>query len=425
MKATYYIIIFICFNLFTPLWSQTEEPLTLDQCIALALKNNNLYKSQQHKYLASQARVRQAYAFPQPEISLDYDLQPKLFKFKQPGESYIGINQSIEFPGRRYLRGKIAGKESDMTACELDLVRKEIIYNVKRSFYELLFKLEIQKYTEANLEMARNFFAKTQEKYDSGDTAKFEMLQAKVETARAGNQLEVSINQVKLATAQLNFFLAREKFQPLQVQGKLKAPLIEIDLQTALTLALASHPDIKKEQLAVKKETLIQKQAALSFLPDVSLGLSRHRIQAEPSTWDTTISFQVPLFFWQKINGEIAESNANRRAAQERLKYLELSISLDIENAYYNVISLKNQVELFEKEVLEEAEQVYQMSITSYQEGKTGSIQSIEARRSLASIKQDYAETLFNYQVALAELEKTVGTSMTGLKHETARGADE
>jgi len=425
MKATYYIIIFICFNLFTPLWSQTEEPLTLDQCIALALKNNNLYKSQQHKYLASQARVRQAYAFPQPEISLDYDLQPKLFKFKQPGESYIGINQSIEFPGRRYLRGKIAGKESDMTACELDLVRKEIIYNVKRSFYELLFKLEIQKYTEANLEMARNFFAKTQEKYDSGDTAKFEMLQAKVETARAGNQLEVSINQVKLATAQLNFFLAREKFQPLQVQGKLKAPLIEIDLQTALTLALASHPDIKKEQLAVKKETLIQKQAALSFLPDVSLGLSRHRIQGEPSTWDTTISFQVPLFFWQKINGEIAESNANRRAAQERLKYLELSISLDIENAYYNVISLKNQVELFEKEVLEEAEQVYQMSITSYQEGKTGSIQSIEARRSLASIKQDYAETLFNYQVALAELEKTVGTSMTGLKHETARGADE
>ena len=105
-------------------------------------------------------------------------------------------------------------------------------------------------------------------------------------------------------------------------------------------------------------------------------------------------------------------------AANQRLKYLELSVALEVENAYYNAISLQNQIQLFEKEVLDEAEQVYQMSMISYQEGKIGSIELIESRRSLAELKQAYAETLFNYQLALAELEKSLGTSIKEIKND-------
>jgi outer membrane protein TolC len=393
-----------------------EEGLTLDQCISLALENNNLFKAAGQELRASRARVKQAWAFPQPEFGYDSDLQPKCFNFKQSGESYVGISQLIEFPGRRYLRGKIAGKESDMVGCEVNQVRQEIIYNVKSSFYQLLLTMEAQKYAEENLEMARDFFAKAKEKYESGEVAKFEMLRAKVEAAKADNQLKVVVNQVKLAKAQLNFFLARDKFQPIAIRGSLRETPIELHLQELQARALSFRPEIKKERLAVKKENLAKKQAFLSYLPDVSLGVARHRIDYEPTTWDVTISFEVPLFFWQKINGEIAEVNANLAAANERLKYLELSVSLEVENAYYNAISLQNQIQLFEKEVLDEAEQVYQMSMISYQEGKIGSIELIESRRSLGELKQAYAETLFNYQLALAELEKSLGISIKEIK---------
>jgi cobalt-zinc-cadmium efflux system outer membrane protein len=396
------------------LFSDDEETLTLEQCIVLALKNNHLYKSQQYEFSASRARMRQAWAFPQPEISFDSDLQPRMFDFKKSGESYLGITQSIEFPGRRYLRGKIASNEWGMAASELESVRKEIIYNVKISFYEILLNQEIRKYAEENQQMADDFLAKATEKYQSGDVSKLEVLRAKVEAARATNRLEVAVNQVKSARARLNFFLARDRYQPLDIRGNLRGPIIEPDLKELQVQALASRPEIKKERLAIKKESLAKKQALLGFLPDVSLGVSRHRITGEPNTWDVTVSFQAPLFFWQKINGEIAEARANLAAAEERLKYLEFSISLEIENAYYNVVSLRNQVELFEKEALTEAEQVYRMALESYQEGKTGSIESIEARRSLVDLRQSYAETLFNYRAAIAELEKSLGAPLGG-----------
>jgi outer membrane protein TolC len=411
-------LICVCIISFVPnIIFGAEEALTLDQCISLALENNNLFKAVQQEFLAARARSKQAWAFPQPELSYDSDLQPKFFNFKKSGESYLGISQLIEFPGRRYLRGKIAGKESEMVDCEVNLVRQEIIYNVKSSFYQLLLTMDAQKYAEENLEMARDFFAKAREKYESGEVAKFEMLRAKVEAAKADNQLKVAVNQVKLAKAQLNFFLARDKFQPIAIRGSLKTSPIELQLQTLQAKALASRPEIKKERLAKRKENLAKKQAFLSYLPDVSLGVARHRIDYEPTTWDVTLSFAVPLFFWQKIDGEIAEANANLAAANERLKYLELSVCLEVENAYYNAVSLQNQVQLFEKDVLDEAEQVYQMSMTSYQEGKIGSIDLIESRRSLAELKQVYSETLFNYQLALAELEKSLGTSMDKISH--------
>jgi outer membrane protein TolC len=419
MKSKSCVLLIILYIIhFTPSVIEAEEPLTLGQCISLALENNNLFKAAEQEFRASRARVKQARAFPQPEFSYDSDLQPKFFNFKQSGESYIGITQLIEFPGRRYLRGKIAGKESDMVGCDVNLVRQEIIYNVKNSFYRLLLALETQKYAKENLDMTKDFFVSAKEKYESGEVAKFEMLRAKVEKAKAENQLKVAVNQVKLAKAQLNFFLARDKFQPLMIQGTLGTNPIQLELKILQAKALSVRPEIKKERLMVKKETLTKKQAFLGFLPDVSLGVSRHRIDYEPTTWDISFSLAVPLFFWQKINGEIAESKANLAAANERLKYLELSVSLEVENAYYNAISLQNQIQLFEKEVLDEAQQVYQMSMISYREGKIGSIELMESRRSLAELKQVYAETQFNYQVALADLEKSLGIPIKEIKND-------
>ncbi|MDQ1351059.1 MAG: TolC family protein [Acidobacteriota bacterium] len=413
MKSKYLIAIFVVsISFYVSQFTNAEETLNLDQCISLALKNNHLYESQRQEFRASRARVRQAAAFPQPEIAFDWDLQTKLFK--PSGESYLGINQLIEFPGRRSLRKKIAGQESAGTGCEMDLVRLEIIYDVKCSFYQLLLNREIQKYAKENLEMANDVLTIATEKYQGGDVAKLEVLRAKVEVARARNQLEVALNQVKLACAQLNFLLARDQTQSLHIQGELRGPLIEFSLPNLLAQAQASHPELKKAQLAIKKESLVKKQGFLSFLPDVALGVSRHRILGEPNTWDVALSFQVPLFFWQKINGEIAEADANLAAAQERYKHQELAIALDVENAFYNATSLKNQVEFFEKDVLDEAQQVYQMSLISFQEGKTGSIELLEARRSLADLKQSYAESLFSYQAALAELEKSLGTTLAG-----------
>jgi outer membrane protein TolC len=402
--------------LFTTGIARGQEPLTVDQCVTIALQQNPLIRSYQQQYRASIARVRRAYAFPQPEISLDYDLQPKLFDIANSDEAYIGISQLIEFPGRRTLRGKAAGKEAKEFSCDLELARLDLICRVKKAFYELLLAKEERKYAEENVIHAQDFLSKAREKYDSGDVSRLEVLRARVEAAGAENLKKVAMNRIKLAKSRLNFVLARDKYRPVEIAGSLKGPFPALDLDRLAAGAKQLRPEIKKVRFALEREKLNRAQAYLNYLPDFSLGVSRHRITNEPATWDASLSFQVPLFFWQNKRGEINEAAANVAAKKAELTYTEFSISLEVQNAFLNALSFRDQIEFFEKQVLQEAEEVYAMSLISYKEGKIGSIELIQSRKTLIELKQAYAGTLFNYQSALAELEKFVGGTIEGEK---------
>jgi outer membrane protein TolC len=80
-----------------------------------------------------------------------------------------------------------------------------------------------------------------------------------------------------------------------------------------------------------------------------------------------------------------------------------------VEEAYTDVLTASNQIQLFEDEILKEAEEAYNMFQFSYQEGEIGGLELITARRTLVGARLAYADALLNYAVALAAVEKAVG----------------
>lgn len=393
------------------LWSQPPENnvLTLEECISIALEQNPLILSSFGQYQASLARIHQAKAFPQPSLDYDSDLQPKFFNFKDSGESYFGLSQSIEFPGKRYLRGKIASQEANEILAEIDLLKLDIIYQVKQAFYGLLLAQEKLKYAEQDLELSQDYLQKAELKYDAGDVAKVEVLRAKVEAAKAANALRETSNEVRLSKAYLNFLLARKKYEPVEIKGELRHPPIALSLEELKERALAIRPEIKRVNYSLEKESLRKKQAYLNYLPDFDLGVSRHRIEGELTTWDVTISFPIPLFFWQPKKGEIAEAQANIESLSREKEHLKNAIILEVEESYMNALTTQNQIQLFEDEILAQAEEVYNMFLFSFQEGEIGGIELIDSRRTLIEARKSYADALFNYDAALAALEKSIG----------------
>ena len=407
-------------TLFLPwsLWCQTPEntALTLEQCISITLQQNPLILSSRQQHQASLARISQAKALPQPSINFDSDLQPKFFNFKDSSESYFGLSQSIEFPGKRHLRGKIASKESNEIMAETDLLKLDIVFHVKQAFYGLLLAQEKLKYAQQDLELAQDFLKKAELKFDAGDVAKVEALRARVESAKAANEVRSSTNEVRLAKAMLNFLLARKKYAPLEIKGKLKRPSISLNFEELIKRALSFRPEIKRIGYSLEKENLKKKQGYLSYLPDFDLGVSRHRLEGEGTYWDVTLSFPIPLFFWQPKKGEIREAQANVEALKREAEHLKNAITLEVEEAYMNALTASNMIQLFEEEMLTQAEEVYNMFLFSYQEGEIGGIELIEARRTLVETRKSYADALYNYDASLAALEKSIGQTLEGEK---------
>jgi len=411
-----YIFILIILISFGSLQGQIQEKntLTLEQCILIALQQNPLILSSQQHYRASQARVSQAKAFPQPSINYDSDLQPGFFNFKDSGESYFGVSQAIEFPGKRNLRGKIASTESSEILQDIDLLKLDIVFQVKQAFIGLLLTQEQLKYLQQDLELSQDFMKKAELKFDAGDVAKVEVLRARVEASSAANEVRIKANEVRLAKAYLNFLLARKKYDPLEIKGQLKKQDISLDLPDLKKRAFSFRPELKRINYSLEKESLTKKQAYLSYLPDFEIGVSKHRVVGEGSWWDVTLSFPIPLFFWQPKKGEIAEAEAHINAIKKEAEHLQNIINLEVEESYMNALAASSQIKLFEEEILTQAEEVYNMFLFSYQEGEIGGIELIEARRTLIEARTSYADSLFNYGVALAALEKSIGNTLEG-----------
>lgn len=399
-----------------PLWSQTDDPstLTLDQCLSIAIQKNPLIQSAYKDYDASLARVQQAKAFPQPSINWDSDLQPKLFDFKGTNEWYFGLSQTLEFPGKRYVRGKIARKRADELMQEIELLKLDIRFQVKEAFYALLLAQEKHNYAEQNLKLSQEFLQNTQLKFETGDVARVEVLRAQVEVSKAANALRVASNEVRLAKARLNYLMAREKYSPLQIKGELKKEPISLDREDLKQRAFSSRPEMKRIHLSQERQKLQKSQAYMSYLPDFDMGVNKHKIHGEGEWWDVTLSFPIPLFFWQPAKGQIAEAEAALNSLNNRAQHLKNSIALEVEEAYMNAESTKNQIELFEEDILSQSREVYEMFLYSYQQGEIGGIELIEARRTLIQSRKSYADALYNYDVALAALEKSIGQKIEG-----------
>jgi outer membrane protein TolC len=413
-KTAIVLFIIILFSHSVSAQTSTEDPLTLDNCISIAIQQNPLVLSAMQQHNASLARVSQAKAFAQPSINWDSDLQPKLFQFGQAGEWYFGISQELDFPGKRTLRGKIASREAGEILQDVELLKLDIVFQVKQAFYNLLLSQEKLLYAQQNLELAQDYSQKAELKYEAGDVAKVEALRARVETSKAANQVRIASNEVRLAKAGLNFLLARKRYAPLEITGNLKRAPIDLDTEVLVERALSFRPEVKRINLSLERESLTKKQGYMSYLPDFEFGINKHRIVGEGDYWDFTLSFPIPLFFWQPKKGEIAEAEANIRALTKEAEYLINAITLEVEEATLNAVTARNQIQLFEEEILTQAEEVYNMFLFSYQEGEIGGIELIEARRTLVEARTSYADALFNYGVAIAALEKSIGQKLEG-----------
>lgn len=413
-RLSFFTIVITALCILSLAQEQGSGPFTLDDCINTAIRNNPLILSSVQQYQASLARIHQAKAFEQPSINWDSDLQDRLFDFRNPGEWYFGISQALEFPGKQSVRGKIAGKESEEILEEIDLLKLDIVYQVKQAFYGLLHAEETLSYVQQDLELSQDYLDKARLKYEAGDVAQVEVLRAQVEVSKARNELRQATSDVRLSRAYLNYLMARRKYEPLEIAGELKAKPIALDLELLKERALVFRPEIKKISFSLEREKLQKTSAKLSYLPDFELGINRHKVAGEGDWWDVTLSFDVPLFFWQPAKGEIAEAEANILGLKKEEEHLENTIGLEVEDAYVNAVAAVNQIKMFEDEILTQAEEVYNMFLFSYQEGEIGGFELIEARRTLIESRTSYADALFNYRAAIAALEKSIGQILEG-----------
>jgi len=381
-----------------------EDGLTLDQAVQTALKRNPAILLAQKNMAGATAKRLQMEALSDPTLvfrdeGLSLKNQPSGGSDK---EYSLGIEQGLEFPGKRALRAEIGRYGEDQAALELERTRLLVAARVKKSYYKAVLSRRTLESLEKSSGLLDQFGENLIIKYRAGTASYSDVLRAKVEKARLQNQIIEQRKDGALAKAELNLLLGKKGDDAPTLSTDIAYIPWTKSLPVLMEESRAASPTLK---LLASKRRMSEaglRLARKSVLPDFSLGLYFPSLRG--SAWGFSLGVNLPL--WRtRQNGEIMEAQAADDSALINAENEELRIMTRIENAYAGVKASEEQVKIFEQRLLKDMEDELKLGLSDYQFGKLEFFNLLDLYRTYTVAQLEHLKSLYLYLISLADLE--------------------
>ena len=249
-------------------------------------------------------------------------------------------------------------------------------------------------------------------RYQAGDVAQLELIQAEVELARATADYEVALRSQKVADVELTALLNRPFDRSVLLQGSIEDLPQVAGLPTITDMALRSNADIQRasQQIAIEERRLALAKAAripnLDFQAGVDLN-SPPDFNVGPRG---QIGIQLPLF--NRGQGEVALSNARLDLLRLTLQAQRNNAEAQVFGAYYDYDAKLRQSSEYSSTIVPQTVHLEAMAEESYRAGKSNLLTLIDAQRRLNDTRKAYLSSLFSVQSAFSALEEAVGVPL-------------
>ncbi|MBY0451195.1 MAG: TolC family protein [Cyanobacteria bacterium] len=422
----FFLILFVTLALLGPpqALAEPETPLTLDQAMGIAIENNPQLKATQARLGISQAEIITAGARLNPAFVTDNGIAE--------GTTRVGIEQTFELGGKRKKRVALAQARQSVVSAEINTIFLDIRANVRRAYTQLFNAQERQRNYEEILRTTQKLLDVAKEREEAGDVARLDVLQARIVTISAKNELQTAAYQVTEARNRLNALLN----QPLQSSVSLLPPGVtpqtvpptkgislqgsviqaEADLNSLIETALTRRPELQQN---LNSLTVAQRQLELAQanrVPNLNLTVGPDIVYRNPNNNVNQInayaaaSLELPVFNRQQ--GPIQEAIASRKQLELQQAALKNQITLEVTSAYTAFVSSRERVKRYETELLPEAQQIIDLSRESFQEGKSSILVPLSAQQAYQDTRTGYLQALMDYQTAISDLERAVGSGL-------------
>ncbi len=386
------------------LQAQEKSGLSLEQALALAVKQNPEILAAERQIEQARGRRSQASGLEQPELSFAWEKIPSAGGLGRAGDRIIEVGQNIPLPSKLFLKRSAAGRDVDMAVENLARVKALVAARVKQAYYRVFFRQKELESLEFTAGLLRQFQEATLSKYQAGNLAYFEVIRARVEGAKTENEIIEAKVQLASARTDLNLVLGRDGSEDFELTEKpVFAPYVKSREETVRELLQKSRT-LRSAQLAKERESRNLQLARWGLMPDLRLEGGWQSESGGEYRPNVGIGLSVPLWWWGP-KGAITENRASFQISQIRETALSRILTGEIGRAYTLVKAAENQLALFEKSLLKEVDEELKAGINAYQYNQIDALGLLDIYRTVKTTKIEYYKAFSNYLSALADLE--------------------
>ena len=405
--------------------------LTLDQAVALALKQNTTARVA--VLTAAQSEQDQKIALSQllPQADLGATEQWQrvniLAQFGGtrifpgfPGHvgpySLFSAGSSVNGPlfdltlFRRYQASRHAanaGKADSLST------REQVILLVVSQYIGTLRSIADVQASQSRVDLAQALYNQAADLQKEGVGTGIDTLRANVELQNENQRLL----EAQAARETSLFGLSRLLNLDPRLQIELDDSLSffdtpQPDVEASIEAGLAARPEWKSLQEQTRAAENQKKSAFASRLPSVHFSGNWEELGTEPSSVIPTYTYagtiSVPLFTGGRIRAETVRADLDIQKLQQQQADLRNQIALDVKTALINLDSARNQVKVANLGVQLSREEVDQAR-DRFNAGVANNIEVIQAQDSLARANDNQIAALYRFNQARADLARSIG----------------
>ncbi len=387
--------------------SLLKRPLTADSAVQVALLNNHNLQATYEELGIAQADLVEAGLLKNPVF---------YFERRLPGQAAeIDLVQEFVDILLLPLRKRIAAAQFEAAKLRVGHEILTTAAEVRAAFYEhqgdqqlVDLRKTVADATERSAETALKM-------HEAGNLRDLDLASEQATHAQA---------KIDLAKAQANAVQSREKLNKLmgafgaQTNWTVASRLSELPGNEVSVTELESRAIQQRLDFAAARQQFIAEARARgiaraeAILQGAQIGSHyEHEIEPRHSS-GPSVSVPIPIF----NQGQPASARANAKMRQAEQRYLALAADIrsDVRSARDKMLLSRRQVEYFKSTALPTRTRVTEESQLEYNAMQIGPFQLLQAKQEEVKTGAESVEALRDYWVARAELEKTVGGSLSG-----------
>lgn len=402
--------------------TETEEitgSLRLQKVLSLSLMKNPALAAFSWEVRAMEAAKLQASLLPNPE--LDIELENLAGTEEMSGtdamETTIQLSQLIELGGKRNKRDLVATLEHDLARWDYEAKRLDIFSGATIAFIDVLSAQEHLALAEDMASLAEKFHTTVSDRVTAGKVSPVEKTKAAVTLSRNRIKVERMKRSLKAARKNLAAYWGSSVTTFEKVVGELHN-VSPIPSSTLLETMISRNPDIARRVVEMEKYQAALDLSKAGRIPDLTVSGGYRRFN-ETDKNAFVIGLSVPLLFFNRNQGDIAESSYRLSKGAYEKRAVETEVKKDLNESYQKLSIAYTEVNALKTEVLPGAQLAFDAANEGYQLGKFNFLDVLDAQRILFDSREQYLDALSTYHTSVAEVERLIGIGLDDITNMT------
>lgn len=406
--------VFGLLGLLPALAQDAPVPLTLQQCVEIALKQQGDVLQGARAIDAATARQVQAKSNYYPQITVGTSsrvLESGMPRVSDRNSGTLSITQNLYDGGLR--EAKVSQAKSGLTqnTAGLERTRQTVTFDVTQSYLSLLRAHRLADVSDTQLKYIQGQLDMVKARVEAGDAAEVDVLPIEAQLANAQVDRLAAKNAVRTAVISL------QQAMGLPPQGEF--PIQEVTVPTdaavpaleeCLAQAKTSRPDVRGLKAGMDSAKTSVKTAKIEMYPRpvVNGELDQNFTGQSDRTVSINAGFAFDLFNGGNSRAVYDEAQANLAGAQIRSAQLDKDIAAQVQTAYLNLTDARERMSAGEFSV-KSAQRNLDVQQERYQQGMAIPLDLLNAQVTLTTANSNAVQARYDYYTALAQLDYAMG----------------